>query len=307
MSRQHGRCDRVMLDDMTAKVVVGVDGSDQSADALALALTLAEALGARIWPVFVHPYGPLSSTLPESKYERLVHELADSVHAQLKALELPPAERRLQIVTGRSPAAGLQRTAERDAAALIVVGGSQRSRVGRVLPGGTAERLLAGAPCPVAIAPRDHAHNRDDLMFVGSAFDGSAESQAALDWAAGLARSVQAQLRLLGVHQPLPPPPGPAGAGLPLASANHELRDELGQRLTEAEATVREGHMKVGSALLDGDPAAEIARASEHLDLLVLGSRGYGPVGAVALGSVSNALVRTSSCPLVVVPRSGKT
>jgi nucleotide-binding universal stress UspA family protein len=40
---------------------------------------------------------------------------------------------------------------------------------------------------------------------------------------------------------------------------------------------------------------------------LVLGSRGYGPFGAVVLGSVSNALVRTAHCPLVVVPRSANT
>jgi nucleotide-binding universal stress UspA family protein len=47
-------------------------------------------------------------------------------------------------------------------------------------------------------------------------------------------------------------------------------------------------------------------KASERLDLLVLGSRGYGPLGAVVLGSVSNALVRTANCPIVVVPRSAK-
>jgi nucleotide-binding universal stress UspA family protein len=60
----------------------------------------------------------------------------------------------------------------------------------------------------------------------------------------------------------------------------------------------------VTGALLDGDAATQIAKASEHLDLLVLGSRGYGPLGAVLLGSVSSALVRTARCPVVVIPRS---
>ena len=285
-------------------VIVGVDGSDQSADALALALTLAQPLGARLRPVFVHPYGRLSDTLAESEYEEFVAELADSVHAHLKALELPPAERTLQIVTDRSPAAGLQRIAERDAAALIVVGGSRRSRAGRVLPGGTAERLLAGDPCPVAIAPRDHARERDELTFVGCAFDGSAESRAALDWAAGVARSVRAQLRLLSVYESLPAVTVPSAQDVSLITVNEKLREELGEQLAEAEESVRQGHMKVTGALLDGSPPREIAKASAHLDLLVLGSRGYGPFGAVVLGSVSNALVRTAHCPLVVVPRS---
>jgi hypothetical protein len=39
--------------------------------------------------------------------------------------------------------------------------------------------------------------------------------------------------------------------------------------------------------------------------LLVLGSRGYGPVRRVLLGSVSGELVRGAACPVLVVPRPG--
>lgn len=292
------------MDEGTDTVVVGVDGSEESADALALALSLAGLLQAPLSPVFVHPYAPFAGTLPESRYEELVSELADSVHAQMRALDMPSADRRLRIVTDRSASAGLQRTAEREHAVMIVVGGSHRSRLGRVLPGGTAERLLAGAPCPVAIAPRGYASDRQPPIFVGSAFDGSAESHAALAWATGLARSADLRLRLLSVHEQLLPAAVPAAAGLPLASVNDTLRDELWRQLTEAEAVARQHVAEVTGALLEGGPAHALADASLHLDLLVLGSRGYGPLGAVLLGSVSNALVRTASCPIVVVPRS---
>jgi nucleotide-binding universal stress UspA family protein len=287
-------------------VVVGVDGSDQSRDAIALGLTLADPLTAELAPAFVHPYGPLSGTLPESSYEQLVGELADAVHAHMRALGLPVAERKLRIVTDRSPAAGLQRTAEETRAVLLVVGGSQRSRIGRVLPGGTAERLLAGSPCPVAIAPRGYARDKQPLKSVGCGFDGSAESRAALDWAADLARSAGAQLRLLSVHQHLPPVTVPSGAGLPLASVNEELRDALARRLADAEAELTASGLDVVGTPLDGDPVAVLSHASGQLDALVLGSRGYGPLGAVLLGSVSNNLVRTTSCPVVVVPRPAK-
>jgi nucleotide-binding universal stress UspA family protein len=288
----------------SATVVVGVDGSDQSGDALALGLALGKPLGARLLPVFVHPYGPLAGTIPESKYDELVAELADAVHAHMRTLGLEAGERRLLLVPDRSPAAGLHRTAEKEGAALIVVGGSHRSRLGRVLPGGTAERLLAGAPCPVAIAPRGYARKRDGNSLVGAAFDGSSEARAALDLAVELARSMPAQLRILSVHQSLPPATVPAAAGLPLASVNEQLRSQLRQQLGEVEAAVRADGLEVTGALLDGDSAGELAKASEHFDLLVLGSRGYGPLGAVVLGSVSSTLVRTASCPVVVVPRS---
>jgi nucleotide-binding universal stress UspA family protein len=59
---------------------------------------------------------------------------------------------------------------------------------------------------------------------------------------------------------------------------------------------------EVSGVLLDGDAATELAAVSAGLDLLVLGSRGYGSVRSALLGSVSRALVRSAACPVVVVP-----
>jgi len=55
--------------------------------------------------------------------------------------------------------------------------------------------------------------------------------------------------------------------------------------------------------MLDGDPLTLLRDASADLDLMVLGSRGYGPVRTLLLGSVSRAVVRDAACPVVVVPR----
>ena len=52
-----------------------------------------------------------------------------------------------------------------------------------------------------------------------------------------------------------------------------------------------------------GDPVDVLVRLSEHLDLLVCGSRGYGPVRAVLLGAVSGRIVTDARCPVAVVPR----
>ena len=61
--------------------------------------------------------------------------------------------------------------------------------------------------------------------------------------------------------------------------------------------------MRAEGRLLDGDPTDALIGESETLDLLVAGSRGYGPVRAVLLGGVSRALVRDAACPVVVSPR----
>ena len=52
-----------------------------------------------------------------------------------------------------------------------------------------------------------------------------------------------------------------------------------------------------------GDPAHILTEASEQLDLLVVGSRGYGPMHAVMVGGVAGRLVREAACPVIVVPR----
>ena len=168
--------------------------------------------------------------------------------------------------------------------------------------GGTGERLLSGAPVAVAVAPAGYAAAKAHLQTVGCGFDGSPESHAALEWAAAVARRASARLRVIGVHEPTLPARVAPGAGLATASVNDVLRRQREDELARAVSALGP-EPPVESELLDGDAADLLTRASQELDLLVLGSRGYGPVRAVLLGSVSTALVRSAESPLVIVPR----
>jgi nucleotide-binding universal stress UspA family protein len=51
---------------------------------------------------------------------------------------------------------------------------------------------------------------------------------------------------------------------------------------------------------------ALIVERSLGLDLLVIGSRGYGPLRAVLLGAVSGRVIRDAACPVIVVPRGAE-
>jgi nucleotide-binding universal stress UspA family protein len=55
-----------------------------------------------------------------------------------------------------------------------------------------------------------------------------------------------------------------------------------------------------------GTAGIELVNESESVDLMVVGSRGYGPRAAVMLGSVSHALIRKAACPVVVLPRGAR-
>lgn len=183
-----------------------------------------------------------------------------------------------------------------------MIGPSHRSTAGRILAGGTGERLLSGAPVPVAVAPAGYATGAARLDTVGCGFDGSPESHAALDWAAALARAASARLLVLGVHERMLPAGVAPGAGLNTATLNEVVRRERADELSRVVSALGP-EVSVDAEFVDGDAATELARASEELDLLVLGSRGYGPIRAVLLGSVSSALVRSAASPVVVVPR----
>ncbi len=209
----------------------------------------------------------------------------------------------MQLLSNRSPAAGLQALAQREHAGLIVIGSSDRSGIGRIFVGGTGERLLSGAPAPVAVAPAGFSAAGGGVRLVGCGFDGSEESHRAVAWAADLARRVPAQLRLLSVYERTLPASLAVGGGPATASVNDVLRRRRAETLARAVSELDAG-IKVDGALLDGDARELLVRESGGLDLLVVGSRGYGPLRAVLLGSVSSALVRSAASPLVVVPRA---
>ena len=68
-----------------------------------------------------------------------------------------------EAIADLSPARALQELAVRESAALVVLGSTHRGTLGRVIAGTTAERLLHGAPCSVAVVPdgfRMHADTR---------------------------------------------------------------------------------------------------------------------------------------------------
>jgi nucleotide-binding universal stress UspA family protein len=291
--------------DGVAALIVGVDGSARSHDALALAVQLAEP-GQRVVLAHVHPYGQLADLLSGEDYERLVREVAESTLSATQETLPPATERVMQLVPNRSPAAGLHDLAAEKDAALIVVGSSHRSGLGRVFAGSVAESVLAGSPVPVAIAPRGLAGSEDSIRIVGCGFDGSPEAHAALGWAADIARRRRARVDVLAVHARMAFGGVSTAGALGYQSANDTIRRTLEKRMSDAIASLADG-AEFSGRLLDGDPATELVKASTELDLLALGSRGYGPVRTVLLGSVSRTLLREAACSVVVLPRGATT
>jgi nucleotide-binding universal stress UspA family protein len=280
---------------MFQNVLIGIDDAAGGRDAIALARALAPSAVYTL--VHVYPTEPLLRPEGALGWEDV---LAAESEDMLAGLGLEGA--RLVTVGDRSPARALQAEAQRRDADLLVLAAARHGVLGRLFLGSVARGVLHGAPCPVAVAPRGYSAT-SPISRIGVAFDGGAESRLALGAAAAVAERAGGTLEVVwGVPSANLYEPGWAYSpdyGVYVEAAEKTARQELEAALAPlavpATATVERG--SVGSVL---------EALAERSDLVVVGSRGYGPARRVLLGSVSSWVVHHATSPVLVVPRGAE-
>jgi nucleotide-binding universal stress UspA family protein len=277
---------------MFKNVLVGVDGRAGGRDAIALACKLIDPDG-KLALAHVHSgdLRPSHAIAPG-----LVREEREASHKLLEQ-ERAAADVKAELISivSMSPGRGLHEQAEEQNADLIVVGSCSHGAFGRAMLGDDTRAALNGAPCAVAIAPLGYAKHPIPIAKVGVAYNSSPESAAALAMARELAAPTRATVHALEVVMI----PTVAYTGI-MAPA---LGESIDMMLQEANSRMKElpdvdGHAVYGLA------GEELAAFGDQVDLLVVGSRGYGPVKRLVLGSTSDYLERHARCSLLVLPRT---
>jgi nucleotide-binding universal stress UspA family protein len=276
---------------MFKNVLVGVDGRPNGRDAIALARGLTDP-GGKLTLAHVHS-GMLRPT--HAVTPGLVDEERAASHTLLEH-ERSEADVRAELLSlvSTTPGRGLHQQAEEQGADLLVVGSCGRGAFGRTMLGDDTRAALNGAPCAVAIAARGYAEHPTPIAKVGVGYNGSPESEAALAVARKLAQPTRAVVHALEVV----PIATYAYTGL-VPSA---IGETIGEALGEANSRLQklpdvEGHAVCG---LTGE---ELAAFGDQVDILVVGSRSYGPMRRLVIGSTSNYLERHARCSLLVLPR----
>ena len=133
-------------------ILVGVDGSDASAEAATMAGQLAADLDAKVTAVYVRQLPttvpPFSTDFYLDSYWEEVERLAGERTAE--ALDPLGASWRFEVRTG-DPAVQLQLSADEHGADLIVVGARGHSVAHRLLLGSVSTRLVHHAHRPVLV------------------------------------------------------------------------------------------------------------------------------------------------------------
>ncbi len=282
---------------MFSRIIVGHDHHAGGQDALALGHLLAEATGAELIVAGVIPMGPaLIDT--EVLFRMQSRSFTDAISERAGTVGAEP-----RVYHSQSVARGLNDLADEAGADLIVVGSSRRGKVGQVLAGHIALQLLHGSRCAVAVAPDGYADDPPaslDSIVVG--VDGAREAQAAAAAAVDVAGATGASVRLVAVQQAPAVMYGPGAVAGSHDKLEAAIRGYLQHDLDSAAAAFP-ADAKPETELLDGDPGELLRDAASEASLLMLGSRGFGPLGRVVLGSTDARLLKAAPCPVLVWPR----
>ncbi|WP_280459524.1 universal stress protein [Nocardia carnea] len=274
-------------------IVVGVDGSPESMDALRWAAATAEQHHAPLTLVYgvgaPIDYGPgLSAVVFDNQTmrtdgaavladaEKCAREVAGDVQITTAVADPAPAT----VLIGRSKDARM-----------VVVGTRGLGAVGRGLLGSVSTSLARHAHCPVAVIPEaDPIRDRSEWPVVVGV-DGSSCSAEAIDIAFD-----EASRR---------------GVGIVAVTAWSEFfryisRDEMREQARAVQAESLAGQAEkypdvpVRRVVVEDRPARRLLEEADAAQLVVVGSHGRGGFAGMTLGSVGQAVLHGTPVPLII-------
>lgn len=281
-------------------IAVGVDGSGTALDAVRWAATTAADRDDPVRLVMATQWilGPPGEDGPEREpglREVVLDTARDALARAADVLRsIAPASEVQTAVRSGPPTPAL--LAESRDARLLVLGCRGLGGFAGLLAGSVTISVAAAAACPVVVVRGVRGPIGRLPVVVG--IDGTACSEAALAFA--FAEASSRRVPVLAVHvwsdAMVDPVVGPAIDWAALAADAQEV---IAERL--AGWTEKFPDVEVGRRVVRDNAAATLVDMSVGAQLVVVGTRGRGQLRGAVLGSVSQALLRHSSCPVAVV------
>lgn len=290
------------LPDVTGRVVVGTDGSDHAARAIAWAAGYAERHGAGLTIVRVAP------RLPVPKRLGVYHMLAKGTD-YLKAVETtlrsgldaaterarsehPDLDLRAEMIEGDA-ADLLGRMTEQ--ARCLALGATGASRLRGALLGGTATAVLHHASGPIVVIPEV------DGRPAGPVVAGLDDSDASADVVRVATEEALNSERSLKVVYAWDIDPALGGAAIEVMLQDESQIIAEGHRMLQQLTADVPPQVHIEHIVEMGRAGSVLAAASRRASLVVVGSHGHGGLTGLLLGSVSRSVVLHAACPVMVV------
>jgi nucleotide-binding universal stress UspA family protein len=286
----------------TAGLVVGYQ-PQAGPDLVAFARRWSRAADEPVTFVAVYPgHAPLGAGRVDAEWVAYNREEAERILTEAKELVGDGLPARFHALAADSASHGLHDLVEglRDDPAVVVLGSRKSRGSRRTNPGSTAERLLQGAPAAVGLVPWGYDAAPDQgLGRVTVAYVATADGDVALTAATRIAERLHARLDVVSVVPDTRVVPSLGDVRRFGQEQRAGYQEALDAAVAGLPATVAPR-----GRLLDGPTVDALADLTpDETDLLVCGSRGYGPARRVLLGGVSSRVLRHARVPVVVVPR----
>jgi nucleotide-binding universal stress UspA family protein len=279
-------------------IVVGVDGSDSSRQALDWAVEEAtrRQLSLHLLSAWQSDYAAETVAPLVPSIEDDCRSIVDTAAAHVRTAS-PGLEVSTSTVHAQAASALIAASRHADT---VVVGSRGVRAVTEALLGSTSMQLAAYASCPVVVV-REAVLSGDAPRRVVVGVDGSDLSAQATGY--GFAQASGRALGVTVLHAWNANVYTSGVAMSALVEPWHELVTEQGQIMADAIApwTQKFPEVEVQTHLVQGRPADVLVHASEGAELVVVGSRGRGGFRGLLLGSVSRSVLHRAHCPVAVV------
>jgi nucleotide-binding universal stress UspA family protein len=299
------------LDFKIEKILVPLDFSPASVEALEYAVWVAKQFRAAIHVVHVYPPDEALAAgaghlLFESAdaIERLNEELT-GIHRKHVPTFRPE---NCHIRSGR-PYEEIVRLAREIGADLIALATRGRSGLKRLLLGSTAERVVRGAPCPVLVVRKRKQKSKATrqlfaIRIILVPTDFSQCSLAGTEYAAFLAKNFHAALRLFHAMYPYTNYVFVDRAGVRMSGLAEAMEETARQEMDALKQMDFLRDLPVQTELLPGLAVDEICAAAgePEVDLIVISTHGRTGLKHALIGSVAEHVVRYAERPVLVVP-----
>ena len=295
------------------RILVPVDGSTNSLNAVSFIASRQTLLGSNPDIELLNIQLPLPARacrlVGQDAIQRYYEDEAEKVFEPARKILQKVGFKAVESFVVGEPAPSIAKAAEKTSADLIVMGSRGQSAIKGLFFGSVSNGVLAQTKCPLLVI-RDKATTEDDALRVGIAVDSSKYGRAAVRYALKHISlfGTGATFYLINVVSDYAGAvmPDMAGMALPALSEEEVLdlqREEFNEAVEPLRPLLAKAAIKAKEVCLVGNPGDEISAFARkrRLDLIVMGSHGYGRFKSAIMGSTATRIAATGNVPLLVI------
>ncbi len=280
---------------MTARWIVGIDGSQAALDALRWAAGHGADRGADVTALGAFHVPALMAAFTAKRgfgvdEIGLAATAGHDVDVAIESVAGAGIDVRSVVLEGQAQHVLVDASVDAD---LLVIGRTGSGELRHHLLGSVSQYCVTHSHAPVAVVPNDAAATATKSIVVG--FDGSDHGADAVRWALDFAGD-RASVQVVAAIEVAPW----VDEAVTREHFGNEIDAEERRIIDALDAIDPDGRAE--RSIVMAGPRQALAEAQEHADLVVVGTRGRGLIASGLLGSVSTWLLHDSALPVVVVP-----